>query len=203
MANDALLVEGKTDAIVFANLCEHHRIPERFRIKEKSGIETLLEELDVELDASGLEHLGIVIDADTDIDARWASLTARLANLGYTLPKTPLPAGTIVFQPERPTVGIWMMPDNTLPGRLEDFVSFLGATDDALWRIAENCVQEVAAVERRFIQNHFIKAHIHTWLAWQESPGTPLGQAITKRYLDADAPYARQFIEWIKQLFKL
>src|SRR5436190_24268592 len=35
------------------------------------------------------------------------------------------------------------------------------------------------------------KALIHTWLAWQEKPGRPLGLAITARYFDATASYAQ------------
>lgn len=34
-------------------------------------------------------------------------------------------------------------------------------------------------------------------------PGKPLGQAITARYLDADAPHARRLIGWLRQLFNL
>ena len=48
-----------------------------------------------------------------------------------------------------------------------------------------------------------MKAHVHTWLAWQKEPGKPMGQAITKRYLDANAPHAQQLIVWIRKLFGL
>jgi hypothetical protein len=48
-----------------------------------------------------------------------------------------------------------------------------------------------------------MKAQLHTWLAWQEQPGTPLGLAITNRYLDADALHAQQLMDWIRQLFDL
>lgn len=42
---------------------------------------------------------------------------------------------------------------------------------------------------------------IHTWLAWQDDPGTPLGQAITKRYLDAEGPHVAAFLSWLTRLF--
>ncbi|HEY0757511.1 MAG TPA: AAA family ATPase [Ktedonobacteraceae bacterium] len=35
------------------------------------------------------------------------------------------------------------------------------------------------------------------------APGKPLEQAITARYLDAEAPYAYQLIDWISRLFNL
>lgn len=206
-----LLVEGKDDEHVFYSLLMHHQVPDKFKVKNKEGFNNVLKEgfnnilgtLDVEIDASGLERLGIVVDADTDIASRWQSLTARLQTLGYELPDSPLTDGTIVKQEDRPTVGVWLMPDNTLPGMLEHFVSFLGATNDPLWQVAENCLNEISSADRRFVANHFIKAHIHTWLAWQEDPGKPLGLAITKRYFDADAHHAKQFIAWIRRLFEI
>ncbi|MGH9822270.1 MAG: DUF3226 domain-containing protein [Blastocatellia bacterium] len=48
-----------------------------------------------------------------------------------------------------------------------------------------------------------MKAHIHTWLAWQEKPGLPLGLAITFRYLNPDAPSAQQLVAWVRRLFLL
>jgi len=56
---------------------------------------------------------------------------------------------------------------------------------------------------RRFRESYQAKAHLHTWLAWQEEPGTPMGLAITKRYLDAEAPYALLLLNWIRELFEL
>lgn len=48
-----------------------------------------------------------------------------------------------------------------------------------------------------------VEAQLHTWLAWQEQPGTPLGLAITNRYFDANAPHAQQLIAWVRRLFSL
>ena len=77
MADKAvLLVEGKDDQHVFFSLLEFHRIPEVFRIKDKQGIDNLLGTLDVELLASELEQLGIVVDADIDIASRWQRIVS-------------------------------------------------------------------------------------------------------------------------------
>jgi len=96
------------------------------------------------------------------------------------------------------------MPDNTLSsGMLEHFIGFLVPAGDPLWYRAEDCIEHIPPETRRFPPQHQIKAHVHTWLAWQIEPGAPLGQAITKRYLDADAPHARQLIAWLRRLFEL
>ena len=131
-------------------------------------------------------------------------MRARLAVAGYAvMPVAPNPEGTIVEQDEHPKVGIWLMPDNTMPGMLEHFISFLGADQDPLWAIADGCLDEIPANLMHFAPNHRVKAHIHTWLAWQEEPGTPFGSAITKPYLNADAPHAERLIAWVRRLFDL
>jgi hypothetical protein len=103
----------------------------------------------------------------------------------------------------RPIVGIWLMPDNTISGMLEHFVRLLIPEGDALWPVAESSVKQAIAVERRFPETQVMKANIHTWLAWQEEPGKPMGQAITKRYFDAVAPQAQQLVGWLRRLFEI
>jgi hypothetical protein len=199
-----LLVEGKDDEHVFYHLLEHYHVPEQFKIKDKDGVDNLLGTLDVEIEGSGLERLGIVIDADTDIQARWQALRNILIQCGYVnVPTGPSPEGLIIEQDGRPAVGIWIMPDNTLPGMLEHFIGFLVPLGDTLWPRAERCVEQIPEPERRFQPQHQIKAHVHTWLAWQEDPGTPMGQAITKRYLDAEAQHAKRLMGWVRRLFNL
>ncbi len=198
-----LLVEGKDDEHVFYSLLKHHQVPKMFKIKNMEGVDKLPDIIDAELFASGLERLGIVVDANTDLAARWQSLRGILSKLGYDVPTTPAPDGTIIQQPGQPGVGVWIMPDNGLSGMLEDFVAFLVPPDDPLWDPAGDCVQQIPAQYRCFPVEHQPKAHLHTWLAWQEEPGTPMGLAITKRYLDADAPHARQLMDWIRRFFDI
>jgi hypothetical protein len=93
------------------------------------------------------------------------------------------------------------MPDNTLPGMLEDYLGYLVPPGDVLLDRARRCVSEIPVEERRFVETYATKALIHTWLAWQDDPGTPLGQAITKRYFDADGPHVNQLLAWLTRLF--
>ena len=95
------------------------------------------------------------------------------------------------------------MPDNIIAGMIEHFISLLRPENDVLWPIAENIVQKVVDTDCRFPSTQMAKAYIHTWLAWQKESGKPMGQAITARYLDADAPHAQQLIAWIRKLFDL
>lgn len=203
-SKNLIVTEGKNDVYVFHHLLAYHKIEEGIiDFNSYDGVTILLEVLPEQLRASGLERLGIVVDADTDLNARWDSLKFILAKAGYlNLPANPLPEGTIIYQEYLPIVGVWIMPDNKLPGMLEDFVSFLVPQGDPLWEQAKDCLNEIPEPQRKFKQ-HFAKAHIHTWLAWQEEPGTPLGSAINKRYLDADAIDAQKLMGWVRRLFDL
>ena len=86
---------------------------------------------------------------------------------------------------------------------LEHFCSFLIPAGDILWNVAESALEQVVQQECRFPEEHLMKAHIHTWLAWQKEPGKPMGQAITKKFFNSKAPHAQQFMEWIRRLFEL
>lgn len=199
-----LLVEGPDDAQVFFHLLRYYRLDNHITIQQKEGIDNLVASLNVELLRRAETRLGIVVDADTDIVARWQSLRHKLLETGYTsVPLHPDPSGTILRQHGRPVVGIWLMPDNSIPGMLEDFMRLLIPVNDILWPIAEDTVRQVVSKDRRFPPTQETKAHIHTWLAWQEEPGKPMGQAITKRYLDAASPHAQQLIKWLRGLFDI
>ncbi|MDR3707598.1 MAG: hypothetical protein P4L33_04815 [Capsulimonadaceae bacterium] len=196
-----LLVEGVDDLHVCKALLEHHRVPETFVVTPKNGIEALIEGLDVELDASGLTRLGVIVDADTDLAARWTQLTAKLKAYGYkTVPAQPDASGTVVDEDGLPRLGAWLMPNNSTTGMLEHFVEQLVPQDDNLWQDAQAVVAGLGD-RQRFPSQHVKKAQIHTWLAWQKEPGRPLGTAITARYLDANSAQAASFIAWITRLF--
>jgi hypothetical protein len=216
-----LLVEGIDDLHVCYHLLKCHNIEILERDKDKSkdhetvvqgkieilpkgGIENLLLAIRTELARDSMKHLGILVDADEDVLARWQSLHSIFVNSGYSsTPAIPDRRGTIIREQGKPAVGIWIMPDNQLPGMLEHFCRFLVPTNDQLWKIAENGLQQAMEQDRRFPEQHTVKAHLHTWLAWQEEPGKPIGQAITKRYFDHEAPHAQLFVRWIRELFEV
>lgn len=196
-----LLVEGKDDLHAVLALRKHYQFPDVFEIIVNDGIDPLLESLPVRLKASGLEVLGILVDADIDLQARWQSLHGILNQVGYTLPQQPQSVGTILPQADQPRVGIWLMPDNQLPGLLEDFAARLISPADPLWPRAQSAVDQIPQVERRFPALRTAKAKLHTWLAWQKEPGKPIGLAITTKYLDPNANQAQQFMNWLQALF--
>jgi len=200
-----LLVEGTDDKHVVMHLCNHHQLGHIDEIADQGGVDKLLSSFPVRLKESDVNALGVVVDADTDMHSRWQSLRHHLSAAGYPdLPEAPIEQGTVLNPPVKtiyPKVGIWLMPDNTTNGILEDFLRFLVPVPNPLLAHAKTSIEQIPASERRFAAKDDAKALMHTWLAWQEEPGKPFGTAIMARYLDADVQQATQFADWLKRLF--
>ncbi len=207
-----LLVEGSNDQHVVWALCQQYSVPETFEVSlpregrnESSGVEALLRELSGRLQQSDLKILGIVVDADQDLEARWRSIYDRLTNAGYAnVPGDPVANGLILESPDQilPRFGAWLMPDNQTTGILEDFIRLLIPETDPLQPEADRILNEIeAAAIQQYPAKDRAKAFIHTWLAWQESPGRPMGQTITAKVLEKDAPIASTFTDWLRKLF--
>jgi hypothetical protein len=203
MVERLLVVEGRDDKHVFSAILNRHQFAPSFEIQDEGGFESLLARLSVRLKpGTDVKCIGIVVDADANAKVRWQSLKATLNRAGYaSTPDEPDLAGSIVDHETLPRVGVWIMPNNTLPGMLEDYLRFLVPARDHLFERANRCVGEIPAEERRFAEHHSTKALIHTWLAWQADPGTPLGLAITKRYFESDGPHVDAVLEWLRRLF--
>jgi hypothetical protein len=202
---NTLLVEGRDDQFVLFSLFEYYQIPDKsIDVRPQEGIDGVLQTLEAALAAGSPSNiLGVLVDADSSPNNRWQAIKDRLTKASYNnIPANLNSAGTIIMQPGKPTVGVWLMPNNTLPGMLENFVSSLipDRENDPLWKLSENCVQEAIKLSLEIPQ---AKAHIHTYLAWQKEPGSPLGLSITKKYLDPGALPAHQFINWLRQLYNL
>lgn len=205
-AKKILLVEGIDDEHVLKHLCGNRGVPLLDDVKEHGGVDRLLESFPVRLKASDFNDIvGVVIDADTDMTSRWQSLRDRLIGVGYeAVPDNPAHDGTILDPPAGkllPRVGIWVMPDNQSKGILEDFLRFLVPEGSRLFEHVKSSVATIPEGERRFSQLTEPKAIIHTWLAWQEEPGKPLGTAITARYLDPGVAQVDVLVSWLRRLF--
>lgn len=199
-----LLVEGPDDEHVIKALFGRRKLNHLHEIKPYGGIELLLDGFPVKLKETDIHSLGLVVDADTDLAARWQAIRDRLIAAGYqNVPVEPDLTGTVLPPPTEtilPRFGIWLMPDNRTSGILEDFLRFLVPASDALLPHADNALCNLPEVPR-FPSVARSKALIHTWLAWQEEPGRPLGQSITARFLCDNVPEVDSFVAWLQRLF--
>lgn len=206
MMVNRLIFEGDDDKHVVMNLLYNHRyngerLDELFSPKAKDGVDTLISTLNEELKATDLGTLGVILDADTNPANQWARVTRVLSAHGcQSIPSTPGSNGTIVATQDGKKIGIWVMPNNQQSGALEDFVGSLIAQGDDLWDKAKKAVNNIPVDKRRFKGSYLSKAQVHTWLAWQEEPGTRMGGAFRRRYLDPNCQQATAFVDWIKRL---
>lgn len=202
-----LMVEGKDDQHVVMHVCGSRGLGKINVIHPYEGIEPLTDAISTRVKESDITALGILVDADTNLAARWQSVRQRLISSGYeAVPDLPEQDGTVIPAPDGsilPRVGIWLMPNNSVPGILEDFLAFLVPDGDPLFAHVEQALNTIPAASRRFTDLSAPKAKIHTWLAWQEEPGRPLGQAIAARYLDASLPSGDKFAGWLQRTFFL
>lgn len=216
-----LFVEGDDDLHVISAICNSFAVSQTFKIKipenrdivstdeeieEKGGINNVFKAAEFNLieGSNSVERVGIVIDADLDLNARWQKTIAILRKANYqNLPDVPDSNGTIIKQEFLPTFGVWIMPDNQIErGYLETFLTFLVPENDKSWEQAKSCVENLE--NKPFIKtnvDHTTKAEIHTFLAWQEELGKPFGQAITAKYLQADKSECENFVNWLNRLF--
>ncbi|MBF0213247.1 MAG: hypothetical protein HQM00_06745 [Magnetococcales bacterium] len=199
-----LLVEGDNDCHVVIALCKHFNKPETFTVDPCGGDMAVLKKADALLrEAPMKQAIGLMLDADDQAarDSRWEIIQKIMDLSEYDLSQGPLPEGTILTAPGKPKLGIWIMPDNSGPGRLEDFLMKM-ARPEALEQ-ARLCV--TMAVEKElttFKPTHRAKAELHTYLAWQDEPGTPMGRSITRHALQpGNTPTARIFADWLTRLF--
>ena len=199
--NKQLLVEGKDDQHVIMALCSRFEIAENFDIIDSKGVDNLFLQVPVRLKQSEVNTIGIVIDADSDIRSRWVSLSALLTRQGFIVPEN-IPIDGLIISANDRKVGVWIMPNNKTNGMLEDFISFLVPEEDQLFKIANETLKTIEESKlNKYEMVHRSKALIHSWLSWQEDPGTPLGLAIIKRYLTTDEDTCLQFIHWLTSTF--
>ena len=215
MGKRILLVEGKDDMHVVDHLCRAYNIKyqDYFEINpieskdssgEEGGIARLLDQIPVRLKESDLERFAVIVDADENIEDRWRQLLGRIReNTGVSLLDSPAKDGTTInlktdFGPIK--FGIWIMPNNELPGMLENFLAFLVPEYDTMMPRVDSFLNNIPSEERCFTINRLPKARIHCYLAVQNEPGKPLGLAITARYLDAQSQMVKPFINWIREV---
>lgn len=197
-----LLVEGLDDCHVVMSLCGQHKVPAIFGLYECGNDDQLLKRLNaLVLQPDAPRVIGVVLDADTGVDKRWASIRAKMKYHNYQFPEVPAENGTVIESVGHlPKLGVWLMPNNQIRGMLEDFC--LEMIEQEARETAETAVVDA---QRKgvctFKAAHLSKAIVHTYLAWQDEPGRPLGQAITTQALRPHTQTSRAFTDWLTRLF--
>ncbi len=196
-----LMVEGQNDKHVVRHIRDRLSPKTVFHIQDKDGLDPLLQTVGAEINARGEEDaIGILADANDDPAARWQAIASRLSEEGIAVPRERDPAGTIIDTDDKPRVGIWLMPDNTSAGELEDFVAQMIPGADPVWPLSRRYIAGIPAADRKFAAHKTLRAQIHAWLAARKDP-RQMGLAIHARDLDVDGPLCQKFVAWLTNLF--
>lgn len=202
-AEKVLLVEGINDCHVVMALCKAHNVPENFGIFQCGQDVKVLKRLNALIARPNPPKvIGVMLDADNpSLSGRWDSIKGKLRHYTYKFPEIPDANGTLVKgTSNEPELGFWLMPNNQVSGMLEDFCAELAEPSSLLF--AKECVaQAFKGKVTTFKEAHYSKAVIHTYLAWHDEPGSPLGRAITKQALRRDTEVALAFKDWLIRLF--
>lgn len=209
-----LLVEGAEDKRVVPELIEANGIlwGENARqaivhIQDFDGIDNLLvpNVISTELKESGLEILGIMVDADESVEDRWKQIRGRCLKFFPELPEVFPTEGLIHSNTSGLKLGVWIMPDNQTSGMLETFLAYLVPDHqiNSVWKHAESSLEKAVSLGIPCKKHHLDKAKVHTWLAWQNPPGRQLHNAVMEKIFDPSHPKAQPFIRWFRTLYEV
>ena len=203
-----LMVEGADDKWTIINLLTRHGYDwedvKRTRpyVEEMGGIDRLLNKTVLSTALKTYDRLALVFDADLPPTNRWHQVCDLLGSLGLSMPAQPASEGTII-QSLRPSsrLGVWMMPDNSQPGRLEEFIEKLIPPGHSVWPHAQSATVRALELGAPLRPMDHIKGALYSWLSWQETPGMPFGTALASHVLRQDSPEALLFVKWFQQCF--
>ena len=207
-----LLVEGPTDKSVIPYLMEANGVAwpdppvSPVFIEPYGSVDEILkpEVIALEIGASGLEALGVVVDANGDAGARWDEVRTWCSSEFADLPEQIPVGGLDVVHSDGVRFGVWIMPDNRLTGMLEDFLVRLIPDDSSgLYELAASSVADAKRRGAPFRDVQVRKAEIHTWLAWQDPPDLRLHDAVKHAVLNPARAESRTFVNWFRRLFRV
>lgn len=203
-APNRLIVEGRDDQWSVIALTQRHgwdwdNPSNHFPyVDNAKGVEKAIESLPVSI--RSCKRVGIIVDADINNSKRWEEVRAKIVSEIVDFPEVPDCSGTVHVSGSK-RVGVWLMPNNQAAGKLEDFLAELVPLTDSCWDWANAAARGAHERGAEFSESDFIKAHIHTWLAWRKEPGLPFGTAITAAMFAHDATLAQQFVDWMNRLY--
>ena len=195
-----LIVEGTDEKHVVEKLVKRHNLNQSFDIEPKDGYTNLRDSIYNEVNVSGRQALGIVADANESLQNRWQSIRCKLKEVQSNIPTSLSRGGCVFTGPRNLRIGVWLMPDNSHAGELEDFVAEMIPEEDSIWPLSKSFIDGIPNSERPFQSKKITRAYVHAWLATRKEP-RPMGTGITAGDFRHDTEVALRFVSWLKKLF--
>ena len=198
-----LLVEGTDDKSVIRSLAAKEGLEINFEIEQQAGFDGVIGATRVYWQNRHVQAIGIIVDADNDVTSQWRIIreALRTSPTMQNLPDKPEKGGTVF--PGGPRLGIWIMPDNSSSGELEDFIYRMIPQPDPIWpraeRYIDDIVNDIPEVDRPFPVHKSIKAKVHAWMATRSRP-RPMWSGISESDLVLEEN-STAFLNWLRRLF--
>jgi hypothetical protein len=188
-------VEGREEELLLLALLEHLNIIE-IEVNSFGGKNNFRRFLRTFVNTPGFDEvqsLGVVRDADDSPETAFQSVRDSLDSL--TLP---VPSEMLLPANGSPMVNVFIMPDNSNPGALEDLCLTALKEEPAMGCVSGfmECVQR--SVPRA--PTNVSKARMHAFLASREDPELRLGEAARRGYLPWDDAAFDQLIGFLRSL---
>lgn len=205
-----LIVEDKDIRGVTISLMRHRlfwgneEYERPVNITDAFGKQSAIRAVPVKMKGTDVKRVGLVIDADSDLPATWSAVSNLCRKIGGNPPDI-CPAEGLVLVIGDQRFGVWIMPNNKLPGMVETMCyDLVPDSAQALWKFAVECAETARTKYAAPFASHYTpKAHLHTWLAWQSRPGERIGIAIKNNALGHKSEDANAFFSWFLDLFEL
>ncbi len=214
-APNQLIVEGQDDRQSVVELMRAHipgwpqrgkaNAPVRIRIGNSASEILAAGYLEANLKSSPLRILGVMLDADGGVKPgdRYNSFRQQCQGMFPMLPRH-LPRTGLIADHADKRLGLWVMPDNSSEGGLEAFLKhFVPPEASRLWSHAVNGCIEARSCGSLYRDSQLDKAHMYSFLAWQDPPGQSPGNAISRDVLDPHSPNAAPFLSWFRALYAI
>ncbi len=190
-----LLVEGSHEVSFFNALLAHMPLTDVqvASVGGQSLFAPIIKNLPTYETFGIVESLGIVRDAEGDMQAKFNSIQGALADAGLPVPNEPL---SPVHGP--PTVTVFLMPDNQGNGALED-LCLSTVTNEPVMRCVIDYVACIGSL-RGSPHPHQSKSSVQVYLASKDEGDIHMGIASEKGYWDFDSSSLGSLRSFLEQL---
>ena len=196
-ADRVLLVEGTDEVNLIGEMLRSWNFG-HVQVIEVGGKDKIRTNLDVVISEARtrrieLTAIGVLRDADAHPERALQSVADALRSLDL-----PAPISHGTFVRGIPSVGVFVLPDGTTPGAIED-LCWKAVEDTAAARCSAaylQCLRESGALESK----NPAKALVHSYLAAQEEPSARVGEGALKGYWPFDNPVFDPLREFVRQL---
>ena len=190
-----LVVEGKDEEVFFKELLKYLDFPDIVDIRGSNGkdkFKGLMQAFTITSGFKNIEKIAVIRDADNNADDAFKSVTDTLKKIQLNTPKK---RGE--FSSEIPSVGVFIMPDNSSKGMLEDICLETVKEHEVM-----KCVEHFIVCTQNLNEKpkNISKAKVQAFLAAKPRIANSIGLGAQKGYWNFNSEIFRPLINFLNQL---